>query len=558
VPSTVDFQAVLDASPNPYMLLDRELRYVWANAAYARVTSSKVDDLIGRHLLDVFPNDPHDPDNDQARRLRESFERVIATGASDTLAFIPYRIERPTPGGPVLEERYWSATHTPIVGDDGEVAFVLQHTVDVTELHQLRQAAQPPDAQDDTSQIEAGVLQRAQRVEEKSITLDEERRHLRRLFEQAPGFMVFLRGSDHVVELANHAYLQLIGHREIVGKTVRAALPELEGQGFYELLDRVYASGETYVGRGVRTLLQRHPGADLDEVFLDFVYQPIVDPRGTVTGIFVQGHDMTQQKRLEMLRERLLEREQAARADAEHANRLKDEFLATLSHELRTPLNALLGWARILRTTPMDAAGQQRALDVIERNAAVQTQLVQDILDVSSIITGKLRLNVRSLDIGDVISAAIDTVKPAAEAKGVSIRHTGVRSASASGDAERLQQVVWNLLANAVKFTPAGGAVQVALADGHDGVQLTITDSGIGIAPELLPHVFERFRQGESGGERGHRGLGLGLSIVKHVVEAHGGSVEASSGGRGHGATFTIRLPRRAVGPQEGKIVSHA
>lgn len=546
------------------MVLDRDLRYVWANAAYLRVTDSRLEDLVGRHIVDVFPHDPDDPDNDNARRLRESFERVLATREPDALAFIPYRIQRQTPDGPVFEERVWSATHTPIRGADGDVAFILQHTVDVTELQRLWLPSETSEASDDTGQIEAGVLQRAQRVEAVRDSLDEERRHLRRLFEQAPSFMAFLRGADHVFEIANDAYLQLVGRRDIIGKRLSDALPEVRGQGFLDLLDRVFTSGEPYVGRGVRVLLHQ-PDGEPDERFLDFLYQPIVDPRGKVSGIFVQGHDISEQRRLELLRQRLLDGERAARAEAEtareeaeHANRLKDEFLATLSHELRTPLNALLGWARLLRTTPMDSAGQQRALDIIERNANIQAQLVQDILDVSSIITGKLRLSVAQLDLSEVTGAAIDTVRPAADAKDVEIHRRGAATALMSGDAARLQQAVWNLLANAVKFTPAGGQVEVLLTEGADTVQLTISDSGVGIAPDVLPHVFERFRQGESGPERSGGGLGLGLSIVKHVVEAHGGYVTAASRGRGTGARFVIELPRRigAAGGQEQKTIS--
>ena len=526
-----DFRAVLDRSPNPYMVLDRGLHYVWANQAYLRVTGSRLEDLRGRHILDAFPNDPDDPANERARQLRESLERVVARGAPDTLAFIPYRV-----GG---EERIWSATHTPIPDERGEVAFVLQHTVDITELHRLR-----------STQTEAGVLQRAQQVQEASWLVDAERRHLRRLFQQAPGFTAFLRGRDHVFELANEAYLQLVGDRDIIGKPVREALPEIADQGFVHLLDRVFESGEPFVGRGVGALLQRQSGGPLEERVVDFVFQPIVDSRGAVAGIFIQGQDITERRRLEELRERLLRQ-------AEEANRLKDEFLATLSHELRTPLNAMLGWVRMLRTQPMDEAQRQHALGIIERNAGVQARLVQDILDVSSIVTGKLRLSVAPVDLSDVVAAAIETVKPAADAKGVTITREDEHPPSITGDAARLQQAAWNLLTNAVKFTPPGGRIDVRLAGTDGGTRLTIRDTGAGIAPHVVPVIFERFRQGE-GADRTQGGLGLGLAIVKHVVEAHGGSVTASSEGIGHGATFVVDLPRAPVSgaSQQGKTVS--
>jgi PAS domain S-box-containing protein len=553
--AAIDFEALLERSPNPYMVLDRDLRYVWANAAYLRITSSRLDDLLGRHILDAFPNDPDDPHNDNARLLRESFERVLATGERDVLAYLPYRIERDTAAGRVLEERLWSATHTPITDERGEVSLILQHTVDVTELYRLRGINRHADP-DGTAQKAAGVLERAQRVQEASLILDQERRHLRSLFAQAPGFMAFMSGREHVFVLANQAYLQLVGRSDIIGKPLREVLPEVQSQGFVELLDAVYSSGKPYVGRGVRALLQRTPGDELDEVFLDFVYQPIFDAHGAVDGIFVQGHEITAEKRLETQRQQLLERERAARAeaeaareDAEEANRLKDEFLATLSHELRTPLNAMIGWVRILRTQPLDEGSRGKALDTIERNAAVQARLVQDLLDVSSIITGKLRLTVAPLDLRDVVRAAVETVTPAADAKGVEIRRGDGHPVPITGDAGRLQQVVWNLLTNAVKFTPPGGRVDIVLTETAEAVRLAITDSGTGIAPDLLPFIFERFRQGDSSIDRGHGGLGLGLAIVKHVVEAHGGSVRASSEGRGRGATFFVDLPRRGVPP---------
>jgi signal transduction histidine kinase len=264
----------------------------------------------------------------------------------------------------------------------------------------------------------------------------------------------------------------------------------------------------------------------------------------------VQGHDITEQKRLETALARLLERERAARADAEaaraeaeRANRLKDEFLATLSHELRTPLNVLLGWSRLLGGHDVDDGLRKRAAEAIERNAMLQAQLVDDILDVSRIVAGKLRLRPRPVDLRDIVRAAIDIVTPAAEARSVTLDRGPAAAVPCVGDPERLQQVVWNLLTNAIKFTPPGGRVRIDTWQDGAAVRVRVRDNGIGIPPEFLPHVFERFRQADGGVARSHGGLGLGLSIVKHVVEAHGGEVEARSEGRGHGATFTVTLP---------------
>ena len=229
---------------------------------------------------------------------------------------------------------------------------------------------------------------------------------------------------------------------------------------------------------------------------------------------------------------------------AQEANRMKDEFLATLSHELRTPMNAIMGWAQLLREGKLDAATTARAVQTIDRNARVQTQLISDILDVSRIVSGKLRLDVRPVELVRAVEAALDTIRPAAEARDIDVQTALDAGAGlVSGDADRLQQVVWNLLSNAIKFTPSGGRVHVRLVRIEPHVQLTVQDSGIGIDRDFLPHVFERFRQGDSSSTRPHGGLGLGLALVRDLVELHGGTVQASSAGRDQGATFTVKLP---------------
>jgi signal transduction histidine kinase/CheY-like chemotaxis protein len=243
-------------------------------------------------------------------------------------------------------------------------------------------------------------------------------------------------------------------------------------------------------------------------------------------------------------RERLLTREQMARAEAESANRFKDEFLATVSHELRTPLNAIIGWSHLLRNGSIDAATATRGVETIERNARAQAQLIEDILDVSRVITGKLRLNIASVDLASVINAAIDSVQLAADSKGIQLEVTLDPSARrVSGDSGRLQQVVWNLLSNAIKFTPPGGRVEVRLEHAGSSAQIRVRDSGQGIGSDFLPFIFDRFRQADGTSTRSHGGLGLGLAIVRHLIELHGGTAYADSPGRGCGATFTILLP---------------
>jgi PAS domain S-box-containing protein len=274
------------------------------------------------------------------------------------------------------------------------------------------------------------------------------------------------------------------------------------------------------------------------------------DTGGNVTALSGVSFDLTDRKRAEEDRERLLKATEAARADSEAANRMKDEFLATLSHELRTPLNAILGWAKILRSQDVDQEDLNDGLAAIERNSSIQAQLIEDLLDISRIISGKLTIDVQRVNLVEVIEAAVSAVKPAADAKGIELEKALDALASPiSGDASRLQQVVWNLLSNAVKFTPKGGRVQVLLERVESHVEIAITDTGQGIAHDFLPHVFERFRQADGSTTRRHRGLGLGLSIVRELVDIHGGSVRVSSPGEGLGSTFIVVLPIAATFP---------
>ncbi|EYF04281.1 PAS domain-containing hybrid sensor histidine kinase/response regulator [Chondromyces apiculatus] len=665
---TVDFKALFDASPNPYMLLDRELRYVDANQAYLRTTASRLEDIRGRHVLDAFPHDPEDPQNENARQLRASFERVLARRAPDVLALIVYRVPAHVDGNVIIQERYWSATHTPLFDEQGEVAFILQHTVDITELQALkRSAARLPHEASSPEPVQADLLGRAQRVQQENVTLNAEIDHVRRMFDQAPGFLCFLRGREHVFELANRAYYDLVGHRPLLGKPIREALPEIEGQGFLELLDRVFITSTPFVGRAMPMRAQRTPGAPPELVYLDFIYQPIVDPSGKVAGIFVQGNDITEQKRLEAERERLVtlveqssdfigvgdaegnavyvneagqrmlglpqervsqanlldfffeedrpfvqntivpavmkkgswtgefrfknfttgepipayynvfslrdpvthahtgiatvsrdisdlhrqqrEREalllraEEARAEAEQANRLKDDFLAMVSHELRTPLNAMLGWVRLLRAGQIPADQKARAMEIIERNGRLQSHVIDDLLDVNRISTGKLTLQLGPVTLAAVVDTALDTIRPAAEAKQLTLHVAVDPEARLTGDESRLHQVVWNLLSNAIKFTPAHGEVRLTIERQPDTIEITVVDTGKGITEDFLPHVFERFRQAEGGTTRAHGGLGLGLAIVKQIVELHGGAIVVTSPGSTRGARFTVTLP---------------
>lgn len=286
--------------------------------------------------------------------------------------------------------------------------------------------------------------------------------------------------------------------------------------------------------------------------------RPFRDGTNEVVLWFGTNTDVTGDRERAQERERLLEAERAARAETERAGRMKDEFLATLSHELRTPLNAILGWATILGGGSEDGAplapDVAEGLAIIERNARAQNQIIEDLLDMSRIISGKVRLDVQRLDLAAVLEAAVETVRPAAAARNIRLHAVlDPRATPVSGDPNRLQQIFWNLLGNAIKFTPKGGRVQVVLGRVDSHLEVGVTDTGQGIAAEFLPHVFERFRQADGATTRAHGGLGLGLAIVKQLVELHGGTVRVASAGAGLGSTFTVALPLTVLHPAAGE-----
>ena len=325
---------------------------------------------------------------------------------------------------------------------------------------------------------------------------------------------------------------------------------ELSRQPFENPVLRALNAG-TIVGLANHTILMARDGKEWP---IDDSAAPIRNEQGEVVGAVLVFRDISERKQLELERERLLATAQAAQKEAEQANRLKDEFLATASHELRTPLTAVLGWSRMLRTGKLDAETSARALEAIERNAALQTKLIDDLLDISRIITGKLTLDRSAIEVAHVISDAVNTVRPAADAKHITIETTfDAEAGPVLGDANRLQQVVWNLLSNAVKFTPKQGHIAVALQRVNSEVEISVVDSGEGISKEFLPYVFDRFRQGDGKTTRSHSGLGIGLAIVRQLVESHGGTVDAHSDGPGCGATFKFRLPVLSINSVPGR-----
>ncbi len=277
---------------------------------------------------------------------------------------------------------------------------------------------------------------------------------------------------------------------------------------------------------------------------IDFTIAPLYDEDGRITHLIPSGLDLTPRKKAEEKLEELFKLEKAARKDAEIANRMRDEFLATVSHELRAPLNSILGWGRLLQKGNLDEPTTEKAITTIVRNAESQNRLIEDLLDVSRIISGKLRLEVMTIKPINIVESALENVRPAAEAKGIILEiKQDAEISHISGDPNRLQQVIWNLLSNAIKFTPNDGRVTLEIERENDFVNLRVKDTGVGIKEEFLPHVFERFRQADASSIRKFGGLGLGLAIVRHITEMHGGTVHVDSKGEGKGSTFTVRLP---------------
>ena len=358
----------------------------------------------------------------------------------------------------------------------------------------------------------------------------QENERLMTLFEQAPGIIAVLRGPQHVFEIANKSYIEVVGRGNVVGKTAREVLPEVEGQGFFELLDEVYRSGKPFVGHALPLKLAREPGAPLELRYLDFIYQPIRDPSGQVVGIFVEGSDVTLRKQVE--------------DELRAANRQKDQFLAMLAHELRNPLAPITTAAHLLKLGRLDAEGVRNASEIIARQAEHMTDLVNDLLDVSRVTRGLVTLDKEVLDVNAVVSGAVEQVRPLIESK----RHALTMQLSSEpahvlGDRTRLVQVLSNILNNAAKYTPPDGRIALRVAAHGDRVTVTVTDNGIGIEPDVLPYIFELFTQAERTPDRSQGGLGIGLALVKSLVTLHGGMVDARAA-PGPGSEFEICLPR--------------
>lgn len=358
-------------------------------------------------------------------------------------------------------------------------------------------------------------------------------RALALIVDRFPVSIAVLQGPDLVYELANQAYRGFVGHDDVVGRANR----ELQHQFITRMIERVYTTGEPFVDHELSLVLDRDGDGRLSKGVFDTFVQPLRDSSGSVAGVSVFALEITG-----FVEARI--HAQVRHAEATRENAMRDDFIAIASHELRNPLMAILGWTRVLRAQAQSSPQNARALERIELNAVAQSRLIDNLLDVSRIANGKLALEPRELDFGQLVQSVLDSTRPAVEAKG--LRLEVVREPvlpRTFADDLRLQQVVWNLITNAIKFTPQGGVIIVTVRCLEAAIELTVADNGMGIPSELLHQVFERYKQADVSASSASRGLGLGLWIARDIVELHGGTICAYSEGAGRGATFVVRLP---------------
>jgi signal transduction histidine kinase/ActR/RegA family two-component response regulator len=471
-----------------------ELGFLY-NDAYAEILSDKHPAALGNRFQDIWADIWDD--------ILPSIEQAMQGHAvyHDNL---PLTMNRKG-----YEEQTWfTFSYSPVRDESGEVAGMFCAVTETTEQ----------------------VLAARHRAEEL--------KRLQRLFQQAPGIIAVLRGPEHIFDIANDAYSWLTGSRDILGKPVREALPELADQGFFQLLDQVYKTGKPYFGNEVPVRLQRDSNGPLEERFVSFIYQPTFDHRGNITGIFVEGSDVTESVKAH----RAL---QASENELKAANRRKDEFLAMLAHELRNPLAPIASAAALLKLGALDEGRIRKTSEVITRQVEHMTELVDDLLDVSRVTRGLVTLQEETLDVGSLLADAAEQVRSLMATKR---QHFTMRAPDAPllvrGDRTRLIQVFSNILNNAGKYTPQGGHVALSVVADDAHVEVSVEDDGIGIAPSLLPHIFDLFTQAERSPDRSQGGLGLGLALVKSLLELQGGTVAAHSAGTGQGSRFTVRLPR--------------
>lgn len=564
------FESLFRLSPNAYVLLDRDLVILDANAAYLALTGRRLEEIQGQRLHEAFAADPLSPETTRVQELLDSFARVLSRKAVDTLPVIRYSIARHTPLGPVYEDRYWSATHTPVLDEQGEVVAILQHTSDITELQAMKDSLKQVAGHQPVQQLEQGVMSRAR-------LLQSEGEQLRRLFAQAPGFVCFLRGPNHVYELVNDAYREVTGHRQLLGKAVREGLPEVVDQGLIDLLDEVYRTGRSYIGKRVSLFLKRQADREPEETILDFVLQPIIENEGNVTGIFVQGQDVTEQQRNEtelqryrehleeLVRERTqaLEQSEAERQVAEQALQQAQRLEAVgkltggIAHDFNNMLQIIGGNLQLLRRSlGNDETAARRlnsAVSGVEKGARLASQLLafasrQPLLPRQVYLPDLLEQMHELLDgaLGSAVQVDLDVVG---------------RPWPVFVDVGNLQSVVLNLAANARDAMAGRGRLVLRLENRSlndeaveqpgDYVLLSVIDQGSGMSDEVRARAFEPFFTTK----QENNASGLGLSMVYGFVKQSGGFVTLGSGDNG-GTAVHVHLPRSAGGNAESDAAS--
>lgn len=538
----LDFQLLFEHAPGLYLVLDRNFCIVAATDAYLAATMTSRS-IIGRNLFEVFPDNPDDPSATGSRNLRASLDAVLRTGQANAMPVQKYDIRRPEVEGGGFEERYWSPVNSPVFSGR-ELTHIIHRVEDVTDFVRLQQAEIEREKANEnlrtrSERMRAELYQRSNEIDE--MNLDGSvaasgtlglipRANLYVLLMNAPAAVCIVRGRDHVIELANPPFRQLTGDKEILGQPAGSAFAT---DALLQPLDGVLHGGEAALLNEV-SIPCGEPG---QERIFTFVYQPMRGVEGAVEGVVLFGFDVTDQVRARQKLEHIAD-------ELKRGDRAKDEFIAIISHELRTPMTSILGWARMLDLGGLDEHTYKEALDAITRSTRTQAKLIEDLLDESRIASGKLRLEMRPLELSAVVDAAVAMIRPGADAKEITIDiEAGGDGIRIAGDPMRIQQVIGNLLANAVKFTPTGGRISIRVGRQSRDAFIEITDTGRGITPELMPYVFERFRQGDQVGSERQSGLGLGLAIARHLVEMHDGTIEAMSEGEGKGATFRIVLP---------------
>jgi len=507
--------AFLSSSPIGLALFDRDLRDIYANQALATINGQPLSIYSGATLAEVMPQMATElaPLLHQIRETREAVLNLEFNGEISPGVY-----------------RHCLVNHFPVCLPNGEVLGVGVTVMDVSEMKRIEAALR---------ESEAIATARAQELET--------------LMEITPVALWIAHDPQCHQMTANRTAYELM---RLPPGSITTSTP---ADGGYPFQFKQRRNGVEISPDDLPIQKAARTGEEvLDE--LEFVFEdgtvlyiygraiPLRNESGEVRGVMGAFIDITERRRAEQEREELLAQERLAREEAEAANRIKDEFLAVLSHELRSPLNPILGWSKLLQTRKLDEKMTKQALETIERNARLQTQLIEDLLDVSRILQGKLILNRTPVPLAATIEAALETVKLAVEAKNIQIQKVFAPSIKQIiGDSARIQQVVWNLLSNAVKFTPSGGTVEIRLEQVNSSAQIQVRDTGIGISREFLPYVFDYFRQEDGKTTRKFGGLGLGLAIVRHLTELHGGTVKAESLGEGLGAIFTVKLPLMAV-----------